>query len=640
MTVTTSRVTGSSVPPTPYVRGELDMRLTDANGFTTPGYEDIEGFLDGHLTLDRHHLMGWLRQYIGRKWGVPPWYTLVLTEIGFDESGFYLLRCRIQLLNGLVWTHVEVQFGIGENGALVLGLRRHRLPAALLLQGMQVLLEQLVENKINRDISYLKLGLRIERHGRYLSVLPHLRQIVVPIRKRNYLQFSGLEDIHCVFRRDAQRNLQMVFDKVSFKTSSDPRGQRGMKWDRGDEIELHMALQAMPEGQVSFSAQGHLELSLNEDETGRIHLQGHALSEVLERLHLQIDINSQVEISREREVRIQSQNTWCFKDLQILGKSYQIQPTDLQISFDPRQGLQLEIQAESEPVGEYRPQLTENTLRLLIDGPAYLEAMLTAIASARRWIDLETFLYFPGHTTRRITRALALKAGGLRERHPRQLEIDPDCSQGIPVYVLFSNLELLPEHSEPVLAMFREEIARLGRDIQHMRLSSRQKHQLRERIQQQLQYYSYVEGVARADHRKLLLIDGHTAFAGGINLGDKFLAPDSFHDLMVEFTGPAVIKAQQAFMENWWRVTRRNDHPQPLKPAPLLRRARRAGHRWHLGPSLADVILTDARQTEIAWATRHVIEKARRRIWIEHAYFYHPQTLRGLKRALERGVAI
>lgn len=644
MAATTTSTTAPLLP-LPYLRGELDLRLEDTRGLAGGpppggGYQDIQGFLDGYLTLDRFHLQRWMSQYIGRQWGVPPWFTIVLTEVGFDESGFLLLRCRMQLLKGLAWSHVEIQFGIAENGALVLGLRRHRLPARLLLEGMQALLTQLVENKINRDISYLKLGLGIVRHGRYLYVRPHLREIVVPIRKRNYLQLSGLADIHCVFRRDSRRNLQMVFDKVRFLTSSDPYGQRGLHWDRGDRVELHMALQAMASGQVSFSAQGQLELSLSEAETRQIQLQGHSLSEVLDRLHLQIDVNTEISISPSREVHIQAHNTWSFRDLQILGKTYRIQPTDMQISFDPRQGLQLEFLPDTEPVGNYEPQLSENALRILIDGPAYLEAMLAAIRSARHWVDLETFLYFPGHTTRRITRALALKAAGLRELHPGHLDTDPHSPQGVPVYVLFSNLEVIPEHSEPVLAMFREEIARLGRDIQQQAFTARHKRQLRERIQTQLRYHSYVEGIARADHRKLLLIDGHTCYIGGINLGDKFLAPDSFHDVMIECVGPAVIKAQQAFMENWWRVARQAGHPQPRKPHALLRRARRAAHRRGIATSPADVILTDARQTEIAWAIRHVLEKARRKILIEHSYFYHPETLNCLKRALNRGVAI
>lgn len=624
---------------TPYARAELTLKLTDANGITSTGFEDIDGYLDGFLSLDRQHLTRWLLRYQGRAFGSPPWFSVMLTDVFYDESGFHVLRCKIQLLKGTAWTHVEIQLEISETGALVLGLRHHRLPAMLLLKAMQSLLEQLVETRINRYISYLKLGLKIERHGRQLHVRPHLREIVVPIRKGNYLQFSGFDDIHCVFRRDARRNLQLVFDQVHFITSSDPKGQRGVNWEEGDALELNMALQATADGQVSFSAQGQLEIHLNEEETVRIQAGGHTLSEVLERLHLHVDINSQVEINPERQVEIQSQNTWSIKDLQILGKTYQIQPTDIQISFDAAKGLQLEIQTGKATVGSYKPALSENALRMHIDGPAYLEAMIQAIASARHWVDLETFLYFPGHTTRRITRALALKAAGLREHHG-ELEPDPLSPQGLPVFVLFSNLELQPEHSEPILALFRAEIARLGRDLQHLQASNRQKRQIRERLSRQLQYHSYVEGIARADHRKLLLIDGHTAFVGGINLGDKFLAPDSFHDAMIEFVGPAVVKAQLAFIENWWRVTRRNNHPNPLKPHTLRHKAHKAARRWKVPLSPCEVILTDARQTETAGAIRQVIEAASQRIWIEHAYFYHPETLRGLLRALDRGVEI
>lgn len=36
---------------TPYVQAELELKLQDANGFTQPGYEDLDGSLNGTLTL-------------------------------------------------------------------------------------------------------------------------------------------------------------------------------------------------------------------------------------------------------------------------------------------------------------------------------------------------------------------------------------------------------------------------------------------------------------------------------------------------------------------------------------------------------------------------------------------------------------
>lgn len=626
---------------TPVLQAHLELELQDSNGFIHPGFQDIEGQLNGVLRLDRHPFSRWLLSQQGRQLTSSPYYDLRLLDVQFNADGFLGLSCQTHLL-GFLSTRFELHLGIAENGALSIKLGRHLLPAPLLLKALDLLLRHLLETRINRPIPYVNLGLISARQGHQLLLMPCLRQISIPIREGNMIQIHGLEDIRCLFRRDAERNLELVFDRISFLGSSDPQGRRGIYWEKNDCLELQVEVQAWTDGQVDFKVKGRIDLNLSEQEMRQIDIQGHALSEMIEKANLQVNIDSQASLSAQRQLTIHSQNTWQFRELSILGRSYQVRPTDLTISFSPEQGLQLTLGAETQNLPSFQPQLSLNALKLLIDGPAYLHEALRYIRLARRSIDLETFLYFPGETTRRLTQELALKAAGL-QNSPAGLVLDPLGAWGIPVRVLFSNLELLPASSQPVLELFQTVVSDLEQRILRQpgwNEFQRQRH-LRA-LRHNLHYHSYVEGVARADHRKLLVIDGETAWVGGINLGDKFLAQDSFHDLMVRIQGPAVRQAQEAFFENWWRVARAS--PRQGSGVRSLRRlellAHRAAQRQQVGLSPAEILLTDSHSTRIAEALLFLLNRAQETIWLEHAYFYHLPTLEALKRALERGVQL
>ena len=57
------------------------------------------------------------------------------------------------------------------------------------------------------------------------------------------------------------------------------------------------------------------------------------------------------------------------------------------------------------------------------------------------------------------------------------------------------------------------------------------------------------------DHRKVIIIDGHTGFVGGINISDRYdNSIDTglyWRDTHVKITGPAVLNMQRHFITNW-----------------------------------------------------------------------------------------
>jgi len=60
------------------------------------------------------------------------------------------------------------------------------------------------------------------------------------------------------------------------------------------------------------------------------------------------------------------------------------------------------------------------------------------------------------------------------------------------------------------------------------------------------------------NHRKILIIDGHTAFTGGTNIGRQYLGrrnKSQWHDYSVKITGPVCLQLQDVFAKDWHFTT-------------------------------------------------------------------------------------
>lgn len=59
----------------------------------------------------------------------------------------------------------------------------------------------------------------------------------------------------------------------------------------------------------------------------------------------------------------------------------------------------------------------------------------------------------------------------------------------------------------------------------------------------------------KRDHRKMAVIDGKTAFVGGLNIGDEYAgygeSPERWRDMGVRIDGPAAAGLQRVFVDSW-----------------------------------------------------------------------------------------
>ena len=165
--------------------------------------------------------------------------------------------------------------------------------------------------------------------------------------------------------------------------------------------------------------------------------------------------------------------------------------------------------------------LEGNQVDVLLNGDEIFPAMLQAIRSAKTTITFETYIYWSGSIGSEFSNALAERARA-----------------GVKVHVLLdwigsnkmdaSQLSLMEQAGVQVRKYHKPHWYQLGR------LNNR-------------------------THRKLLVVDGHTGFTGGVGIADQWSGhaqdPEHWRDSHYRVRGPVVAQMQAVFMDNWIKVS-------------------------------------------------------------------------------------
>lgn len=175
-----------------------------------------------------------------------------------------------------------------------------------------------------------------------------------------------------------------------------------------------------------------------------------------------------------------------------------------------------------------RPLIAGNKVTLLFDGPRTIAAMMAAVGAAKDSINLETYIFEQD--------PLGLKFADLliaKQKEGVQVNIIYDCVGTLGTPQAFfdrmqeAGIRLLP--FQPVNPLHRP----LG-----WRINNR-------------------------DHRKILVVDGKVAFAGGVNIAAAYTQSSLFRsrgkarasvgwrDTHIQIEGPAVAALQWMFLDNW-----------------------------------------------------------------------------------------
>lgn len=163
------------------------------------------------------------------------------------------------------------------------------------------------------------------------------------------------------------------------------------------------------------------------------------------------------------------------------------------------------------------PMVNGNTVTPLQNGDQIFPAMLAAIGQAKKSITFESFIFTSGSVADSFTAALAGSA-----------------ARGVNVHVLLDGAGCNCIH---------------GDEIRKMRDAG---------VQLEVYHYSKLLRFNHRTHRKLLVIDGHLAFTGGVGIGDEWRgnaqSSDQWRDTHYRVEGPVVAQLQAAFLDNWMKV--------------------------------------------------------------------------------------
>lgn len=254
---------------------------------------------------------------------------------------------------------------------------------------------------------------------------------------------------------------------------------------------------------------------------------------------------------------------------------------------------------------EKLPARTSGSLQFYIDGKTFFPVYLAALQAARQSIDVQTFIFDNDDFAVQVADVLRAK------------------SHEVPVRVLFDGLGsegAATVHSKSMPADFTP-----PKDMRAY-LTSGSKVVCRRTG----------NAFMMADHSKLHIIDGTTAFAGGMNVGREYRY--EWHDLMARVEGPMVQELARLYerrwrSDAWWRSLGRG------RPAAVGGQAQQppAGRQVPLR-----LLQTDSRRGrhDILQATLLGIRCARRRVWIETPYFSCDALVAELQAALKRGVEV
>jgi len=239
-----------------------------------------------------------------------------------------------------------------------------------------------------------------------------------------------------------------------------------------------------------------------------------------------------------------------------------------------------------------------NRIHLLRDGPENFPAWLEAIASARRYVYFESYIFRGDRTGQQFVDALCARA-----------------RDGVQVRVLYDWVGSFSTRSR-VWRTLRE----AGVEVRSFNPFD----------------WSSPLGWVNRDHRKTVSVDGRVAFVSGLCVGDAWAGdPEKgippWRDTGVQIEGPAVADVEHAFARVWATVG---------TPIPQNERVRRAEMSVS-GDTRLRVISDEPGTAGLLRLDQFVASSARHSLWITDAYFAGtPPYVQALRAAALDGVDI
>lgn len=245
------------------------------------------------------------------------------------------------------------------------------------------------------------------------------------------------------------------------------------------------------------------------------------------------------------------------------------------------------------------PATRGNHAELLINGEATFDAIIQGIGEASDYVLVQFYIMRDDGLGRRLKDALIARARA-----------------GVRCHVLYDEVG-----SNGLPAAYSRELQAAGVEIRpfNTRQGDANRFQINFR-----------------NHRKIVIVDGKTAFVGGHNVGDEYLGKDpkigAWRDTHVKVTGPVVQCVQVSWIEDWqWATGTRPN----LNWKPAIAPGGEDGVAFCLPSGPADFYET------CTLFFLHAINASKKRVWIASPYFVpDEQFISALQLAALRGVDV
>ena len=266
--------------------------------------------------------------------------------------------------------------------------------------------------------------------------------------------------------------------------------------------------------------------------------------------------------------------------------------------------LDKQIALEQGIVGS--PLVVGNKVTLLQDGPATYHAMFAAIRKAKDHINVESYIIDDDEVGRQFADLLLEQQG-----------------KGVQVNLIYDSLGAFATPKA-----YFDRLRQGGLRVLEFNPAVTKPWTLNNR-----------------DHRKLLVVDGHTAFLGGINISSVYSSGSSvrrnegpadptigWRDTDVQIEGPVVAEFQKLFMQTWDK-----QHGEPLA---------QRNYFPALAPKGKDIVRAIGSTPDDPFSLIYLtlisaIANAEKQVYITNAYFVpDPQLLKALLDAAGRGVDV
>ena len=259
------------------------------------------------------------------------------------------------------------------------------------------------------------------------------------------------------------------------------------------------------------------------------------------------------------------------------------------------------------------PMVTGNQVTLLEDGPATYAAMFAAIRAATANINFATYIFEPDEVGKQFADLLMEKR-----------------RQGVEVNVIYDSVG---SHRTP--KTFFDAMRKAGIRVVEFNpvnpLSALPG-----------------SGLNNRSHRKLIVVDGSTAFVGGVNISNVYSTGShvdagsrasgasrrttgSWRDTHLQIEGPVVAEFQKIFLQSW---EKQKAEPLTGNYLPALSPKGR-----HIVRAIAST--PDEQRNELYLTLLSAVTFAERNIYLTNAYFApDPQFIEALQAAAKRGVDV